>query len=121
MCRKIFQLNLFPLFSLSAGVAMEQNYDLRDEENHGADSVGEKKPLNMINVEGNCELLTEAYMEIPILTETNSIASGSQNSLGLQYEELSLDMAPKEKVDILAGKQQGRKSGRYNRRGRGKR
>ncbi|KAI3468432.1 hypothetical protein Pfo_025095 [Paulownia fortunei] len=109
--------------SLSAGVAMGQNYEQHIEENHNADTVNEKKPVNIINVEGNCELLSEAYMEVPIVTETGSIASGSQNSLGMQYEEVSLDMAqpsPKEKVDIVAGKQQGRKSGKYNRRSRGR-
>lgn len=120
--------NLLLLFSLSAGVdttglGSEQNHEQHDEENNNADTANEKKPVNNINVEGNCELLSEAYMEVPIVTETDSIASGSQNSLGMQYEESSLDMAqpsPSEKVDVAAGKQQGRKLGKYNRRGKGR-
>ncbi|KAL9177178.1 hypothetical protein ABFS82_01G042300 [Erythranthe guttata] len=71
-----------------------------------------KKPVNVMNAEGNCELPNEAYMEVPVVTESVS--------LGVQYEELSQDTAqhsPKEKIEVVAGKQQGRKSGRYNRRG----
>ncbi|KAK4389047.1 COP9 signalosome complex subunitb [Sesamum angolense] len=111
--------------SLSAGVdtsglGSEQNYK-HDEENHNADTVNEKKPVNVVNVEGNCELLSEAYMEVPIVTETDSIASGSQNSLAMQHEELSQDMAQpsrNEKVDSTAGKQQGGKLGKYKTRQR---
>ncbi|KAL0330114.1 UNVERIFIED_CONTAM: protein KAKU4 [Sesamum radiatum] len=111
--------------SLSAGVdtsglGSEQNYK-HDEENHNADTVNEKKPVNVVNAEGNCELLSEAYMEVPIVTETDSIASGSQNSLAMQHEELSQDMAQpsrNEKVDSTAGKQQGGKLGKYKTRQR---
>ncbi|KAL0312243.1 UNVERIFIED_CONTAM: protein KAKU4 [Sesamum radiatum] len=112
--------------SLSAGVdtsglGSEQNYKQHDEENHNADTVNEKKPVNIVNEEGNCELLSEAYMEVPIVTETDSIASGSQNSLAMQHEELSQDMAQpsrNEKVDSTAGKQQGGKTGKYRTRQR---
>lgn len=112
--------------SLSAGVdtsglGSEQNYKQYDEENHNADTVNEKKPVSIVNVEGKCELLSEAYMEVPIVTETDSIASGSQNSLAMQHEELSQDMAQpslNEKVDSTAGKQQGGKSGKYKTRQR---
>ncbi|KAK4435677.1 protein KAKU4 [Sesamum alatum] len=116
--------------SLSAGVdtsglGSEQNYEQHDEENHNADTVNEKKPVNTVNVEGNCELLSEAYMEVPIVTETDSIASGSQNSLAMQHEELSQDTAQpqpsqNEKVESTAGKKQGGKSGKYKLRGRGR-
>ncbi|KAK6158671.1 hypothetical protein DH2020_005985 [Rehmannia glutinosa] len=104
--------------SLSAGVVAGLNKEQHDEENQNADTVKEKKPANIINVEGNCELLSEAYMEVPVVTETDSIASGSQNSMGMQYDELSLDMAqpsPDEKVNIVAGKQQGRKTAKPKR------
>ncbi|KAL0393855.1 UNVERIFIED_CONTAM: protein KAKU4 [Sesamum latifolium] len=112
--------------SLSAGVdtsglGSEQNNKQHDEENRNADTVDEKQPENIVNVEGNCELLSEAYMEVPIVTETDSIASGSQNSLAMQHEELSQDMAQpsrNEKVDSTAGKQRGGKSGKYKTRQR---
>ncbi|KAG8375334.1 hypothetical protein BUALT_Bualt10G0089400 [Buddleja alternifolia] len=105
--------------SLSAGLSTGQN----NEENHNADTVCEKKSVNSISVEGNCELWSEAYMEVTVVTESDTIPSCSQNSVGTQCEELSLDMAEpstKAKGDTMAGKQ-GRKTGKYNRRGRGKR
>ncbi|PIN00820.1 hypothetical protein CDL12_26680 [Handroanthus impetiginosus] len=108
--------------SLSAGVATGQNSKQHDEENNNSD-INEKKSVNTSNVEGNCELLSEAYMEVPIVTETDSIASGSPNSMGVQCEELSQDVAepsPKEKADVVTQKPQGRKSGKNNRRGRGR-
>ncbi|GFP81608.1 hypothetical protein PHJA_000304100 [Phtheirospermum japonicum] len=94
--------------SLSAGQ--------HDEENLNIDKANDKKPAN--NVEGNCGLLSEAYMEVPVVTED------SQISMGMQYEELAVDMAQPssdEKAEIVAGKQQQtRKSGRNSRRGRGR-
>lgn len=62
---------------------------------------------NIINVEeGNCELLSEAFMEVPIVSETNSTESGYWGQL---YKELALEER----------KQQGRKTIKYNRRRRG--
>ncbi|KAL6501866.1 hypothetical protein OROGR_026999 [Orobanche gracilis] len=100
--------------SSQPSLSLGRNSEQHDEENHNTDTVNEIKPANIINVEGNCELLSEAYMDVPILTETDSIASGSQNSLGMQYGEIQ------EKVDVVFGKQQARKLGRINRRGRGR-
>ncbi|KAL8063686.1 hypothetical protein ABFX02_01G042900 [Erythranthe guttata] len=79
-----------------------------------SEEAAEKKmPVNVMNAEGNSELPNEAYMEVPVVIESVS--------LGVQYEELSQDTAqhsPKEKIEaVVAGKQQGRKLGRYNRRG----
>ncbi|KAL6533746.1 hypothetical protein OROHE_013579 [Orobanche hederae] len=100
--------------SSQPSLSLGRNSEQHDEKNHNTDMVNKIKPANIINVEGNCELLSEAYMDVPILTETDSIASGSQNSLGMQYEEIE------EKVDVVFGKQQARKLGRNNRRGRGR-
>ncbi|KAL3818410.1 hypothetical protein ACJIZ3_004315 [Penstemon smallii] len=109
--------------SLSAGEATGKNIDQYDVENEIEDTTATENKVNTTNVEGNHELLNEAYMEVPIVTETDSIASGSQNSLGLQYEESSLDMAQpstKGKLEILTGKQPVKRSGRTTRRSRGR-
>lgn len=93
--------------SLSRGVAKHGD----EIENHKAD----EKLVNYMNVEGNRELLSEAFMEVPIVIETYSM-----NSLCLQYEEGSVDIGepPKETQGTTVGKQQGRKPSKYNRKGR---
>ncbi|KAG8381978.1 hypothetical protein BUALT_Bualt05G0028700 [Buddleja alternifolia] len=109
--------------SLSTGVATAQNDQQYDEETQSEHTVSEKKSTNSINVEGKCELLSEAYMEVPIVTETGSIASGPQNGLSKQYEEVTVEMtqpSTKGKADIVIGKQQGRKPTTRRSRGRGK-
>ncbi|KAL8521648.1 hypothetical protein ACS0TY_011971 [Phlomoides rotata] len=101
------------LVGLVVEVAVGKNYEQRDAENDKADTSNEKL-TDTTNVEGNCELLSEVYMEVPVVSET--VASGSQNSLG---EEVSHDIAqpsPKAK----AGKQQGRRPSKYNRKSRGR-
>lgn len=59
------------LYSLSTGVAKHDD----QIENHKADNSDEN-PVNIVNMEGHCELLSEASMD-------ESMASGSWNSLGL--------------------------------------
>ncbi|XP_073131865.1 protein KAKU4 isoform X2 [Henckelia pumila] len=95
--------------SLSAGGITSQNHE---QDNEDSRNTSKGKSLKAGNVDGKCELSTEAYVEIPIVTETASIASGSQNSLGLQHEELSEEMIqPSTDVNLVRGKQQEKKSG----------
>ncbi|KAH6831229.1 hypothetical protein C2S53_009424 [Perilla frutescens var. hirtella] len=112
--------------SLSPGADITQNSKQYDEENHNDTASNENRPTNGTNVDGNCELLTEAHMEVPAVTETNSVNSSSQISLGVQNEESQLGMtqpSAEVKPDLMTGKevkQQGRKLGKSNRRTRGK-
>lgn len=89
--------------SLAVEVAVGQNYEQRDAENDKADTSNEK-PTNTTNMEGNCELLSEVYMDVPVISET--IASGSQNSLGGEVSHDIAQPSPKGKAGITAGKQQ---------------
>lgn len=46
--------------------------------------------ININNVDGNCLLLREAYMEVPIMSETSITASGCRS---VQHKERSLGIA----------------------------
>lgn len=109
--------------SLSPGAVITENSKQYDEENNNDTASNDNRPTNVTNMDGNCELLSEAYMEVPIVTETNSINSSSQISLEVQNEESQLGMtqpSAEGKPDLTTGKQQGRKLGKNNRRCRGK-
>ncbi|KZV31703.1 hypothetical protein F511_00507 [Dorcoceras hygrometricum] len=95
--------------SLSGGGVTSQNHEQENEHSLNTNKV---KTLKAGNLEGRCELLTEACVEVPIVTETASIASGSQNSLNLQHEELSEEMIQSTdgRTDLMRGKQQPKKS-----------
>ncbi|GER39767.1 transducin/WD40 repeat-like superfamily protein [Striga asiatica] len=98
-----------------------QNSEKHEETNNSFNTENGHNSSDTFNVEGEFELLNEVYIEVPIITETDSMAIGSQNSLGLQYEELALDTAQLYSEDEkVAGKPQMRKSGRNIRRGRGR-
>ncbi|XP_073276314.1 protein KAKU4-like isoform X2 [Primulina huaijiensis] len=91
--------------SLSAGGITSQNHE---QDNEDRRDTSKDRLLKAGNLEGRCELLTEACVEIPIVTETASIASGSHNSLSMQPEELSEEMiqpSTNEKTDLMHGKQ----------------
>ncbi|KAL3498224.1 hypothetical protein ACH5RR_040956 [Cinchona calisaya] len=84
------------------------------------------KTADKIPLEDMCELLSEASVEVPIVDDTNGIVSVSQITSSMQYEELSpvltqpytAKLVPK--ADGEAVKQEVKKPGRYNRRGRGR-
>lgn len=89
-------------------------------ENHDDHTVSEIRQTNAINDEGNCELLSETYVEVPIANETNSIKSDSQISLDVHYEESPMEII-QPSDEVMTGKQRVRKPGRRGRgRGRGK-
>lgn len=107
---------LVMLYSLSPGAVTTQNSKQYDEENHNDTGSNDNRPTNVTNMDGNCELLSEANMEVPTVTETNS---SSQISLDVQNEEPQLTMTQPSvegKPDLTSGKQQGRKVGKTNRR-----
>ncbi|XP_073051871.1 protein KAKU4-like isoform X2 [Primulina eburnea] len=91
--------------SLYAGGITSQNHE---QDNEDRRDTSKDRLLKAGNLEGRCELLTEACVEIPVVTEIASIASGSHNSLSMQPEELSEEMiqpSPNEKTDLMHGKQ----------------
>ncbi|XP_073042720.1 protein KAKU4-like isoform X2 [Primulina eburnea] len=97
--------------SLSPGGVTSQNHEQDNEDSH---NTNKNKSLNAGNLEGRCELSTETCVEVPIVTETASIASGSQNSLSKQREELSEEMIQPStdgKTDFMHGKPQAKKKG----------
>lgn len=102
--------------SLSPGAVTTENSKQYDEENHNDTGSNDNGPTNVTNMDGNCELLSEANMEVPTVTETNS---SSQISLDVENEEPQLTMTQPSvegKPDLTSGKQQGRKVGKTNRR-----
>ncbi|XP_022857460.1 protein KAKU4-like isoform X2 [Olea europaea var. sylvestris] len=107
--------------SLSAQVGAGENDGPSDEGNLN-NTVSQKNP-----VEDKCELLSETYIEVPVLTDLNTVSTGSQNSFNMQHEEfLPEPTLPAKKRELeekaggLARKPQGRKSVNYNRSGRGR-
>ncbi|CAI9759538.1 unnamed protein product [Fraxinus pennsylvanica] len=112
--------------SLSARVGAGENDGPSDEGNHN-NTVSQKNSTNTFPVEDKCELLSETYIEVPVLTDLNSVKTGSQNSFSMQPEEFSPELTQPakkqelaEKVDGLAGKPQGKRLVKSNRRGRGR-
>ncbi|KAL2548141.1 protein KAKU4-like [Forsythia ovata] len=108
--------------SLSARVGAGENDGPSDEGNHN-NTVSQKN----LPLEDKCELLSETYIEVPILADLNSVPTGSQNSFSMQHDEFSIELTQPakkhelaEKADGMAGKQQGKKSVKFNRRGRGR-
>uniref|UniRef100_A0A2P2LNV5 Uncharacterized protein LOC105130507 isoform X2 n=1 Tax=Rhizophora mucronata TaxID=61149 RepID=A0A2P2LNV5_RHIMU len=125
-----------PGTGLSVGQEKEQNARLYDEEHNAVGLDGDKMTGNAI-VEENCELLSEASVEvpliylndteIPIIEENNSVDSDSQYGFSMHPEPLlqgkgrpNAKRAMAGKTSSVAEKQQGRKVGRYNNRGRGR-
>ena len=75
----------------------------------------------------NCELLSEATVEVPMVNETDAVASGSQHGSSMQHEGSPQHLNNPNSKRSLAGKsnggvekQQGKKVSRYSRRGRGR-
>ncbi|XWS17924.1 hypothetical protein CRYUN_Cryun33cG0109900 [Craigia yunnanensis] len=75
----------------------------------------------------NCELLSEASIEVPIVNEIDAVASDSQNSSSMQYEGSPEHLNTPKSNRSLASKsntgmekQRGKKVSRYNRRSRGR-
>lgn len=107
-------------YSLSPEVATTQKDKQSDEGNNNNQTIIENKP---INVEGICEFLSEAYVEVPIVTETDSTASGSEDSSGELYEESPPKRSQpsiEEKAELISGKKRGKKPAINNRRSRGR-
>ncbi|CAI9772299.1 unnamed protein product [Fraxinus pennsylvanica] len=105
--------------SLSAQVGAGENDEPSDDGNHN-NTISQKNP-----VEDKCELLSETYIEVPVLTDLNTVSTGSQNIFNMQHEEFLPELTQPakkhelaEKADGLARKPQVRKS--VNRRGRGR-
>ncbi|CAA0814966.1 Protein KAKU4 [Striga hermonthica] len=115
------KLNLNDPSSSEPSFPAGQNSEKHEENNNTFNTDNDHNSADTFNVEGKFELPNEVYTEVPIITEINSMASGSQNSLGLQYEELALDTTQLYPEDEkVAGKPQMRKLGRNARRGRGR-
>ncbi|XP_047942422.1 protein KAKU4-like isoform X2 [Salvia hispanica] len=98
-----------------------QNSKQYDVENHNDAASNKNMPTNgTTNMDGNCELLTEADMEVPTVTETESINSGSHISVDMQNEESQLETtqpSAEEKPEVvMTAKQQAKKVGRTTRR-----
>ncbi|KAL1557425.1 hypothetical protein AAHA92_08004 [Salvia divinorum] len=116
------RINGFTPAQASSPVAViEQNSKQYDVENHNDTASNENMPTNgTTNMDVNCELLTEAYMEAPIVTETDSMNSGSHISVDMQNDESQLETtqpSAEEKPEVVTTvKQQAKKVGRTTRR-----
>lgn len=127
-------------FSLSAGRDAEQNpVPYEEENNHISTSHG--KIATSAPMEETCELLSEAFIEVPNMNdndgpascdvpnvnENDTVADDSLDSSSMQYEELSEDLSQPNlkdtvavKVSNIVEKQRGKQTNRYNRKGRGR-
>ncbi|CAL5439761.1 unnamed protein product [Camellia sinensis] len=89
-----------------------------DDKNH--DKLANKVPPG----EETCKLLCEASVDVPVLYETNSVASGSDHSSSMPREELSQELNPERSLmgetTNMVEKQQGRYPSRHNRKSRGR-
>lgn len=123
------------MFSLCTG--LDAKPDQRPSEGQLSNPVSSNPERITAGVHGEetCELLSEASVEVPIVTETeasvevpivnetDNVGSGSQNSSSMQYEELEQNLSSaksKRKTGGVVDKQGGKKLSRYNRRGRGR-
>lgn len=105
-----------PAGPATSGLHIEQNDEHHNVENHDADTINEKNSVGTDQAEENCELLNEAYVEVPIVTETDSITTSSQNSFGIQPAPDPTQPSPKKEVNSpVTRKQPVRKMGRNNR------
>ncbi|XP_047976540.1 uncharacterized protein LOC125218810 isoform X2 [Salvia hispanica] len=104
------------------GAVIKLNSKQYDEEIHNDTASNKNMPTNgTTNMDGNCKLLTESYMEVPIVSETNSINSSSHTSMDIENEESQLEVTQPFVEKKKTGKKQGRKVGITTRRsGRGK-
>ncbi|KAH7573977.1 hypothetical protein JRO89_XS03G0234100 [Xanthoceras sorbifolium] len=92
------------------------------------DPVGlDNKEINPIAaVEEACDLLSEASMEVPMMSENDILPTGSQNSSSMCIEGISQGIQASSKRGVVGKtngtleKHKGRKLTRYNRRGRGR-
>ncbi|KAF5456595.1 hypothetical protein F2P56_026062 [Juglans regia] len=138
-----FAVNGFPSSgsSLSAGRDAEQNPEPHDKENNHI-STSHGKIATSAPMEETCELLSEAFIEVPNVNdndglascdvpnvnENDSVADDSLDSSSMQYEELPHeDLSQPNSKDTVAGKasnivekQRGKQTNRYNRKGRGR-
>ncbi|XWS72841.1 hypothetical protein CRYUN_Cryun02cG0074600 [Craigia yunnanensis] len=103
---------------------LEQNHRSINEEDN---TVGSGHDNSFRVVVENCELLSEASVEVPMVNEANAVASGSQHSSSMQHEGSPQHLNTRNSKRSLAGKsnngiekKQGKKVSRYNRRGRGR-
>ncbi|KAG2699899.1 hypothetical protein I3843_07G209000 [Carya illinoinensis] len=126
--------------SLSAGRDAEQNPVPHDRENNHI-STSHGKIAASAPMEETCELLSEAFIEVPNVNdndgiapcdvpnvnENDSVADDSLDSSSMQNEELSEDLSQPNSKDTVAGKainivekQRGKQTNRYNRKGKGR-
>ncbi|KAK9280096.1 hypothetical protein L1049_013781 [Liquidambar formosana] len=112
--------------SLSAGLGTDPNPGPSKKELLDPVSSSYIKITTRAPGEETCELLSEASIEVPIINETEDVASGSQNSSSMQYEELSQKLPQTNSNCTLAGKtsmvekHQVKRLTRYNRKSRGR-
>ncbi|KAG6433197.1 hypothetical protein SASPL_104805 [Salvia splendens] len=106
------------------GAVIKLNSKQYDEEIHNDTASNKNMPTNgTTNMDGNCKLLTESYMEVPIVSETNSINSSSHTSMDIENEESQLEVTQPFVEKKKTVKHQGRKVGiatRRSSRGKGK-
>ncbi|XP_059640644.1 uncharacterized protein LOC132282850 isoform X3 [Cornus florida] len=111
--------------SFSAGLGSERNPRSFDGNSMPVNS-SHNKLNSSIPIEGTCELLSEASIEVPVVNEINNVASGYRNSSSLRYEELSLQLRQQNlkrsmtgKIGSMVEKQLREKKSRYIKRGQG--
>ncbi|WRX33005.1 hypothetical protein QQP08_025492 [Theobroma cacao] len=107
--------------SMSAELDKEENHRPINEEDKAVASSHDHQ--TKVVAEQNCELLSEATMEVPMVNETDA----SQNSSSMHHETSPQQPNAAGSKRNVAGKssmgiekQQGKKVTRYNRRGRGR-
>ncbi|TXG62360.1 hypothetical protein EZV62_013723 [Acer yangbiense] len=119
-----FVANGFP----SSGLGLSAGHEPPDTE-HNLDPVGldHNTIYPIAPVEEAFDLLSEASKDVPIMFENDIFPTGSQNSSSMCIEGISQDIQASSKLDVASKtngtseKHKGKKLGKYNRRGRGRR
>eukprot|EP00257_Ricinus_communis_P020792 XP_015580123.1 protein KAKU4 [Ricinus communis] len=120
-------VNGFPSGSrLYGGQEREQKSKASEEQQISVDSGHDKMTRNT-PVDETCELLSESYIEVPIVNESHIGGTGSQNSSSMHHEGLSQGVSPRslkrkagKSNDVTVTEKQQVGKQRYVRKGKGR-
>ncbi|KAK9097860.1 hypothetical protein Syun_024905 [Stephania yunnanensis] len=106
-----------------SGLRNESNNNVGDSNSH---SIHDDKLSKIIPIEETCELLSETSVDVPVIDDTDSLASGSHDSSRQRHakDNRKLESRPvpnRAKVKRGVPKQQGNRVSKYSRRIRGSR
>ncbi|EEF34373.1 hypothetical protein RCOM_0204720 [Ricinus communis] len=111
---------------LYGGQEREQKSKASEEQQISVDSGHDKMTRNT-PVDETCELLSESYIEVPIVNESHIGGTGSQNSSSMHHEGLSQGVSPRslkrkagKSNDVTVTEKQQVGKQRYVRKGKGR-